>query len=143
MKPVKKYLLFTFIALVTIAAVYAYREYNRKATDLFTAAPQEIVNATDMTTAFANDETIATKKFAGKTVLVTGFVTEIINQKDTLLNIFLGNDTDINKISCLMDMRRKETFKNIVVGKQISIKGMCTGFLADVEMNRCVIVNQK
>ncbi len=139
----KKYIVFAILIIIIIAGIYGYKEYNRKVADVSTAAPQEIIHATDMLAAFTNDEAVATKKFAGKTVLVTGIVAEIINQQDTMMNIFLGNDTDINKVSCLMDMRKKEALKNVSVGKQISIKGVCTGFLADVEMNRCVIVNQK
>ena len=143
MTPFKKYALLGILTVVIIIAVYGYKEYNRKAADVYTAVPQETLQATEMITAFTTNEAAATKKFAGKTVLVTGVVAEIINQQDTMINIFLGDETDINKVSCLMDIRKKEAFKNISVGKQISIKGICTGFLADVEMNRCVIVNKK
>jgi len=143
MTPFKKYIVFAIIAVVTMAGIYAYKEYNRKAADLTTATPQEIISATDLLTAFTNDEIVATKKFSGKTVLVTGNVAEIINQQDTMLNVFLGNETALNKVSCLMDMSRREGLKNIAVGKRISIKGICIGFLADVEMNHCVIVNEK
>ena len=131
------------IIIVAIAGLYAYKEYNRTAEDLSTVKVEETINTSDFVLAFEKDEAGATKKFAGKTVLVTGKVAEIINQQDTMLNIFLGDETAMSKVSCLMDIRKKETFKNILVGNQISIKGVCTGFLADVEMNRCIIVNEK
>lgn len=139
----KKYLVFAILIIIIIAGIYGYKEYNRKVADVSSAAPQEVINATEMLAAFTTDEAVATKKFAGKTVLVTGIVAEIINQQDTIMNVFLGNNEDISKVSCLMDMRKKKAFKNISVGKQISIKGICTGFLADVEMNRCVVVQEK
>ena len=139
----KKYLVFAILLIMIIAGIYGYKEYNRKVEDVSTAAPQEVINATEMLTAFTTDEAEANKKFAGKTVLVTGTVAEIINQQDTMMNVFLGDDTDVSKVSCLMDMRKKKSFKKISVGKQISIKGICTGFLADVEMNRCVVVQEK
>lgn len=143
MAPFKKYILVATLVAVAFAGIYAYKEYNRKAADVTNITAQETINASDILTAFTNDEAAATKKFAGKTIQITGTVSEIINQQDTMLNIFLGSETDINKVSCLMDMRRKEDLKNIVQGKKIAIKGICTGFLADVEMNRCVIVNEK
>ena len=143
MTPIKKLIVVALIIIVAIAGLYAYKEYNRKAEDLSTAKVEETINASDLVLAFEKDEARATKKFAGKTVLVTGKVAEIINQQDTMLNIFLGDETAMSKVSCLMDIRKKETFKNILVGNQISIKGVCTGFLADVEMNRCIIVNEK
>ncbi len=138
---IKKLIVAAVIIIVAIAGLYFYKEYNRKVADLSNAKVEETINAADLVTAFENDEAGATKKFAGKTVLVMGNVAEIINQQDTMLNIFLGDKSAISKVSCLMDMRKKEGFKNIVSGTQISIKGICTGFLADVEMNRCVIVN--
>lgn len=143
MKPFKKYLIFAVALLIVLAGFYAYKEYNRKAADLSTVNADEIINVTDLIHQFETDEAAATKKFAGKTLLVTGNITEIENQQDTLYNIFLGDETAIYKVSCLMDIRKKDAFKNISVGKQISIKGICTGFLADVEMNHCVIVNEK
>lgn len=139
----RKYVALAVILLLIFAGLYAYKEYNRTAQDLAAVNAQEKINAADMIAAFEKDEIGATKKFAGKTVLVFGNVAEIINQQDTMLNVFLGNETSLSKVSCLMDMSKKEAFKNVLVGNQIAVKGVCTGFLADVEMNRCIIVNEK
>ena len=143
MMPLKKYILVATVAIVVFVALYAYKEYNRKATNLQNTKPDETISATDLVAAFENDETKANTKFNGKTILVTGTVAEIENQQDTLLNIYLGSQDALHKVSCSIDMRNKQKKQETITGKQISIKGICTGFLADVEMNRCVIVNEK
>ena len=123
--------------------IYAYKEYNRKVTDLTHEKPQQTITASALLAAFKNEEENANKKFTGKTLLVTGIISEINNEQDTLLNIYLGEDNAIEKVSCIMDMRRKESFEKLKPGQPISIIGFCTGYLQDVEMNRCVIVPSK
>ena len=138
-----KYILIVIVVVFLAASLYAYKEYNRKGIDLTHEKPQEKITATALLAAFKNDEENANKKFAGKTLLVTGIISEINNEQDTLLNIYLGEENTIEKVSCIMDMRRKEDFEKLKSGQQISIIGFCTGYLQDVEMNRCVIVPSK
>lgn len=122
-------------------AIYGYSEFNRKPEDLTNVKPQAIVTAESIVATYENDEAIANKQFLGKTIMVNGMVAEINNQQDTLLNITLGDSNDMHKVSCLLDKQQLDKIKQYSVGKLICIKGVCTGFLADVELNRCVIVN--
>ncbi len=119
--------------------MYAYKEYNRRPADLSTVKPDVIVTAVDLVNAFETDEGKANVKFNGKTLLVKGVVAEINNQQDTLLNIYLGKNEAMHKVSCAVNIRNKEMKHTPVVGDIIAVKGICTGFLQDVEMNRCVI----
>jgi hypothetical protein len=136
----KKYTLFSIAVIIAIAGIYGYNEYNRKPAYLSDIKPQIIVSVDSIVAAYLNDETNANKKYLGKTILVSGNVAEINNQQDTLVNVFLGNTDGINKVSCLLDKKQLENLKYCNIGKPISIKGICTGFLTDVELNRCVII---
>ena len=131
------------IIILLAVSLYAYKEYNRKPADLTNIKPEETVTAPALLAAFRIDEEKANKSFLGKTLMVTGVIREINNEEDTLLNIFLGEDKAIEKVSCMMDMRKKDQFINLKIGQQISLLGFCTGYLQDVEMNRCVIINSK
>ena len=142
MTAVKKYIIIGVIAIVAIAAIYGYKEFNRKSIDLLNIQPQKIVSADSIIAAYENDEAKANEIFLGKTILVNGIVTELKNDSDTLLNVMMGND-GLHNVSCLLDNTQLENYKKCSVGKPVSIKGMCTGFLADVELNRCVIVSEK
>ena len=142
MTAVKKYIIIGVIAIVAIAAIYGYKEFNRKPTNLLNTQPQKTVSADSIIAAYENDEAKANENFLGKTILVNGIVTELKNDSDTLLNVMMGND-GLHNVSCLLDNTQLENYKKCSVGKPVSIKGMCTGFLADVELNRCVIVSEK
>jgi tRNA_anti-like len=140
MSSTKRYVLFGGLAIAVVAAIYGYKEFNRKPEDLSNISPQAIVTVDSIVAAFSNDEATANKKYLGKTIQVSGMITEVNNQQDTLLNVVLGNTESINNVSCLLDKKQLTNLKYCTVGKPISIKGICTGFLADVELNRCVII---
>ena len=137
----RKYIAVVIIIVLLVLSFYAYNEYNRKPADLTNISADKTVTAPALLAAFKNDEEKANKIYLGKTLKVTGVIKEINNEEDTLLNIFLGEDNAIEKVSCMMDMRKKEEFIHLKDGQQISIIGYCTGYLQDVEMNRCVIIN--
>lgn len=136
----KKYLLLGCLAIAAIAAMYGYKEFNRKPANLSNIKPEAIVSVDSIVAVYAIDEVAANKKYLGKTIQVSGFVAEVNNQQDTLLNVVLGNTESINNVSCLLDKNQLDNLKYCIVGRPISIKGICTGFLADVELNRCVII---
>ena len=135
----KKYLWFLVLPVIALL-FFGIKEYNRQPKDLTEAKPQEKITAVALITAFKNDEATANKTYLGKTVEISGVINEIENEEDTLINIYLGDSTLMEKVSCTMDMRNKEKFINLKPGQQVSIIGFCTGYLQDVEINRCAIV---
>ena len=143
MRRTLKYVLFAIAFVILATSLFVFKEYNRKPADLTNEKPQKKITAAALIAAFKNDEENANKIFLGKTLIITGLITEINNEQDTLLNIFLGEKNSIEKVSCIMDMRRKDSFEKLKPGQQISIIGFCTGYLQDVEMNRCVIAQSK
>ena len=138
----RKYIL-VFVVLILLAVLYGIKEYNRKPTDLSMVNPEATISAVALITSFKGNEATANKTFLGKTVLVNGIISEIDNENDTLENIYLGDSTLLEKVSCSMDMSKSDEYKKLKQGQQISIKGFCTGYLQDVELNRCVIFPQK
>jgi tRNA_anti-like len=135
----KKYILLVIVALIAIVAIYGYVEFNRKPASLLDAVPQVIANADSLVAAYENDEATANAKYLGKIVLVTGKIATLKNEQDTLLNIIIGDSNALQNVSCLLEKNELENFKKCSVGKAVSIKGICTGFLADVELNKCII----
>jgi hypothetical protein len=135
----KKYILIVVVAVVAIAAIYGYKEFNRKPADVSAIKPQITITVDSIVAAYENNEAKANAKFLGKTILVNGIIAEMNNQHDTLLNVMLGNE-GLHNVSCLLDNGQIDNFKKYSIGKSVSVKGICIGFLADVELNRCVIV---
>ncbi len=129
------------IVLVAIAAasVYFYKEYNRKPADLTDVKPAFTIAAKDFVNEFETDESVANKKYLGKIVQVTGMMASAGYQQDTLVNIIIGEG--MHKVSCELDKRH--TTKALAQQQEansITIKGICTGYLMDVELSSCIIV---
>ena len=120
--------------------IYAYKEFTRNPADLSKSDAVERIAASDLCMLYSNYEDSANKKYLGKVIEVTGIVVEIENQQDTLLTILLGDSLQSAKVSCLIDKKQAEAIKNLVLGDVVKLKGICTGYLMDVELNRCVIV---
>ena len=122
-------------------AFYFYKEYHRKPDDISGFKPVEKINFSVIVNGYKNDETIANKQFLGKIIQVSGPVADIIKQQDTIINVFIGDLNSLHKVSCLLDKRNAGSIDKYSKGNDITIKGICTGFLLDVELNRCVIVD--
>ncbi len=122
-------------------AFYFYKEYHRKPDDISGFQPAEKINFSVIVNGYQNDETIANKKFLGKIIQVSGPITDIIKQQDTIINVFIGDTNSLHKVSCLLDKRNVGSIDKYSKGNDITIKGVCTGFLLDVELNRCVIID--
>lgn len=140
MNRLKKYrLLFLSIIFVVIAGFF-YKEFHRKPADLTRMESVVKQSAASITALYEANETQANQKYLNEIIEVSGPVAEIIKQQDTFINIMLGSALSMHKVSCLLDKAHFEKAKNYKVGQQINIKGICTGFLVDVELNRCVII---
>lgn len=140
MRSVRKYGFVVLLLAVAAASWYIYAEYNRKPSDLSSLKPQAKVNDSVLITLYMSNEQIANQKYLGKPIDVTGTVLEIINLNDTVANIMLGKADELHKVSCLMDAKHVNDVKDYIPGNKITIRGICTGFLIDVELNRCVII---
>ena len=137
-----RYLLAIVLVTAVALSIYAYKEFNRKPADLNKSDAVEHITASDLSALYSNNEDSANKKYLGKVIEVTGSVIDIENQQDTLLTILLGDTLQTGLVSCLMDKNYMADAKNKVRGDIVKIKGICTGYLMDVELNRCVIVKQ-
>jgi hypothetical protein len=138
--PVKNIAIF-IVAVVLVFAYFFYKEYQRKPGDISAVQPTATIDASVIVNLYENDEQKANGQYLGKVIQVSGLITDIIKQQDTIVNVFVGDSNSLHKISCLLDKRHFADIEKYTTGQPIVIKGICTGFLLDVELNRCVIVN--
>jgi hypothetical protein len=129
--------------MLCFVGIYAYIQYNRTAESLAHAKPQVVTTSTSMVAMYDSNEVKADSFFLGKIIEVSGIVSAVNNMQDTMMNVLLGDSNDIHQVSCLFGKSELNNLKNIAVGNDVSIKGICTGFLLDVEFNRCVLVERK
>lgn len=137
----RKWWLF-FIALVIIsAAIYAWKEYNRKPENLMYATADAIVKAEALAAAFEADEAVANEKYLGKIIEVDGIIINV-NATQSPVHIIIGNENNMHNVGISLAGSANNT-NELKNGTPVTVRGECTGFLMDVELNNAVIIKKK
>ena len=138
----KKKKIFLGIILIAIAclSVYAWREYNRSASDISAEKSILQLSATKLAQDFEINETNANTEYLGKIVTVSGIITAIEQTGDTLSTVVLGSKDAMHNVSC--QLAKVNDAASLNIGDSVNIKGFITGLLMDVELNRCIVENK-
>jgi hypothetical protein len=139
----KKLTIIFVLIIIGGLAIYAYLEYNRKPANLINKKANLFIAANNLLQDFSVDENAANKKYLGKIIDVSGVVSASNQANDSTFNIILGNNADGNNVSCLMNIENIMEAKKQQIGDSIVVRGNCTGYLMDVELNQCVIIYGK
>ena len=126
------------LALIALVIYSAY-QYNRENINTLSAKPDIIISAIALATDFAKNEAGATEKYTGKLIEIDGPLAEI-NSKEKI--VMIGDSSFPVQINCVLDNKDE----NISVYEHhtiIRIRGICTGYLFDVQLNNSVILNSE
>lgn len=138
-KQIKIVIAIVFIVIVA-GSVYAYTEFNRKATSTKDLRSEFNTAASKLIDEFENDSKASNNKYLNKTIEITG---NIKNAEEQLgYTIVLGDSIHTTSIRCSMDssFRASPLYTN---GQVITIKGIYTGFNADdLGIGSDIIINK-
>ena len=135
------------LVLVAGAGLYGVKEYFRTHTDLAGEEPVADLTALQLISAFETNAAQSRQQYVDKVVRVTGYITGMAAE-DIPVVISLGEKGTLSSVQCSMDSTHPVPAANFV-GKQVTIKGVCTGaiteemFGTDVKLARCVIKTGK
>ena len=138
----------TFVILF-VAAIYIYKEYNRRLSDTADLKPDYSLTAAGLIAEFENNEQEANKKFWDKVIEVNGMVKEVSTDESGTNTVMLGDTTSMSSIRCSIDSAHSDESSKLTRGINTTLKGICTGFNADellgsdVILVRCVAVTGK
>jgi len=134
---------------VIIAGAYAYREFNRKAADLENATPVVSTTSPKILEDFSKDIQTSNQRYLGKVVQLNGIVREIQTDKKGFVTIVLGDESSPSSVRCSIDSLHNNEVASLSASKEVSIKGICTGYSADelgigadLLLNRCIVVRK-
>ena len=133
--PNKKLLLLLFVAATAIGALVAYMMYNKPHEDLLSSKPEYTLAAGALFTEFEADEQTANTKYLGKLVEVKGTVQEVSEAADGSVSVMLKGEMDMFGVNC--SFLEPHDFK---VGSEVTVRGKCSGYLMDVALSRCVLI---
>jgi len=138
MKKIIWFVLALFI-IGLIAGTFVYLYTFRKA-DLSIASKKADIElkAADLLKNFTEKEDSANAVYLDKVIAVTGLI-EKVTEDSASITVYLKNPQDMAGVMCGFNKSTvdKSTFKP---GNSICIKGICTGYLMDVVLNKCAVV---
>ncbi|MEO8591113.1 MAG: hypothetical protein ABI432_17165 [Flavobacteriales bacterium] len=136
----------TIIAIVVLVAViggglYGWTEYNRPVQGAEALAAKETIEAVDLLKAFQENEGAATVRFVGATeqaIQVNGTIRAIDQGDKGKVNVVLETGDALAGVVC--EFASEDVPGDWKAGDTVSIKGICTGLLMDVLLQRCAAV---
>jgi hypothetical protein len=139
-----KNLLFLFlIAFILLGAYVYFFVYNKSHVDTFTAKADYEIEAFELFRYFEEDEAKANEKFLGNILKVEGIVLDVEYSEGEVAVIRLDVGEILDAVVCEPDPIYKREMPALNRGDRVVIQGVCTGFLNDVIINRCVVLEIK
>ena len=135
----KSLMLFSTVLVSTF--IYGWYLYNKKPADVRLQKSAMEIKATDLLLAFKRDEVGASKKYVGKIITVAGTIKHVDFSPPGMLTICLAAGDPSSGIVCSFYHDELRSMNNTSVGKSIKVKGICTGILMDVVLNKCSMVD--
>lgn len=138
MKKIYKYLL-ALLSLGVIVMLIVWQIVFKESDPSVKNSKVELqVDASQIISQYESNEELANQQYLGKVIVVVGRL-ESIKTTSTEISVYLKQENDISGILCNFDKSAIDTSK-LTINTSIKVKGICTGYLIDVVMNKCSIV---
>lgn len=133
----KRIIIVVLILLVLVGGI-AFYLFNKKVESLENAEAAYSITANELYNAFEENEQAALQKYEGQIIEVSGELMDI-QRAEQLINLTLeAENAMLGGVSCSF----RELEKDLQVGEEVTIKGKCHGFLMNVVLSNCVLVNE-
>ena len=138
----KKIGLFALIGVV-VAGIIGYKMWFKEHATI--GEPQFKVTASELLEAFKADEAAAQKKFVGTTekpivTAVSGKIT-LVKQDTTGILLMLEAGDIMSGVSCTLDKFSPQSRTDFKEGETVVVKGLVSGYLTDVVVDRCIFLS--
>ena len=130
------------IILLLIIGVTVYYQYNKPRKDVSAQHTDVAIAASQLYRQYFEKEKEANLKFLDKIIEVKGMVAEVQNNNG-LIVLLINAGNGMGGINCSMKDKSSVTNMQQVKDKEVVVKGKCTGFLMDVNLVDCVLIQPK
>ncbi|MDD7913079.1 OB-fold protein [Polaribacter ponticola] len=136
----KKKIFFIVLILGLTTVLLAYKMYNKPHINVANSSANIILTANKIVNDFTSDENAANTKYLEKIIEVKGVISkrEIENGKGI---ITLKTNDEFGSVLCHLSEVASKNVNAIKEGDVVSVKGICTGYLMDVVLVKCEIIN--
>ncbi|MCC7454718.1 MAG: hypothetical protein IT222_11160 [Crocinitomix sp.] len=133
----KKYIFIGLGLAIVIGVSIGLYLFNEKVPTLEDTKPDFVISANDLFNEFEADETAALKKYENKVIEVTGKVLSVQSDPKQSTILLEAEMAMAGGVNCSFKYAQE---KEIAEGSQVRIKGQCQGFLMDVVLNNCFLM---
>jgi len=124
------------VAIAAAAVVWKYT-FRKSASTVSNRVVEMEVQAADLAAAFETNEDSANASYLGKVVSVTGIVAEV-SADSSGVTVYLRAPENLSGVACSFDPAEKDAAL-LQAGSLVTIRGLCTGYLMDVVLTRCLV----
>jgi uncharacterized protein YpmB len=133
-KKILKQILLSLLVIIITGGFIGYKMYNKPHRNVEEATALRVA-ATKLATDYEINEPEANSQYPGKVLEVSGEISDISkNQKGEQIIMLKGSD--MSGIMCTLDTAVHTAIKP---GASVVIKGICSGYLTDVVLVRCLV----
>ncbi len=138
MKPLIKISLLA-ILIIALSGIFAgVYLFNKQDRDVRGVTPDFKLTAAELQKAFDENEADATSKYVNRIIEVTGIIQSVKAGEQNIASISLQTGSVLSSVICTFVS--KSDLSGLIPGKQITVRGECSGFLMDVLLNNCVLI---
>ncbi|HNT22072.1 MAG TPA: hypothetical protein PKL70_16665 [Saprospiraceae bacterium] len=129
------------ILILALSGVYiGYRMWNKPHLDIASAGPAASLTASELLAEYQSDESAANAKYLNKVISINGVI-EAVSKEADQVSIRLATEDVMATVICNLDPFSSHAETEFVTGRNINLKGVCSGILTDVVLDRCVVIN--
>ncbi|WP_159947397.1 OB-fold protein [Polaribacter septentrionalilitoris] len=136
----KKRITLVILILGIIGAFVAYKMYNKPHVDVADSKSDIVISADKIQSDFSTNENLANSNYLEKIIEVSGEISELTLENKKGIITLKTND-DFGSVLCHLSDNSTQKMNTLKVGKPVRLKGICTGYLMDVILVKCEIIN--
>lgn len=136
-----KRILWLAAIVALIAGGIGYYQYNKPHKNMASAKADMAMDAAALLADFERDEAGANAKYNDKVVEVSGKVGAVAADETGLVKVTLDTGNPMSGVICELDATGIHKRTSFNEGENVKFKCVCTGYLSDVILIRCVETN--
>lgn len=132
-------IIISLFILAIIGLVVSFLYYNKPHTNIEKSKSDYSLTAIELIKEYKEQGIEAEKKYAERIIQVQGQIKNISTLKGNSVITLQSSDSE-SSVICHMLPEENAKVLELNSGQEIKVKGKCTGFLLDVIMVRCILV---
>jgi len=137
----KKRILILVGVIALLGAIGAFVMTQPKAElDVSKAKAALEINASNIYKSFSDNEAKANELYAGKVIEISGTLQAVDQDNQGSYKVTLDTDGQMGNVVCTLGTNSPNSVKSLKIGKAIAVKGVCTGYLFDVIIEKAIIL---